>query len=116
MLQIAIEEYSLALKKGKQELRELSAAGRDTHPLVLDELLPPNASDVIVDVGLMEIPAERIVGVKSAGRVTAFTPSFRPLLEGKTEFANKWIHLCKAHLGATGIQDPILCYEYLGNF
>ena len=116
MLQMAIDEYSLALKKGKQEFRELSAAGRETHPLVLDEILPPNSSDVILDIGLLEIPAERIVGVKSAGRIAAFTPSFRPLLEGKTEFANKWIHLCKAHLGATGIQDPILCYEYLGNF
>ena len=116
MLQMAIDEYALALKKGKQEYRELAAAGKNTHPLVLDDILPVNSSDVIMDVGLLEIPSERIIGVKSAGRVTAFTPSFRPLLEGKTEFANKWIHLCKAHLGATGIQDPILCYEYLGNF
>ena len=116
MIQMATDEYSLALKKGQREYKELAAAGRRTHPLVLDEILPAVFTDSIQEVGLLEIPAERIVGVKSAGRITAFTPSFRPLLETKTEFAGKWINLCKAHLGEAGIQDPILCYEYLGDF
>lgn len=116
MIQIAQDEYALALKKGQKEYKELSAAGCNPHPLVLDEILPPSFTDSIQDVGLMEIPAERIVGVKSAGRITAFSASFRPLLESKTEFAGKWMNLCKAHLGEAGIYDPILCYEYLGDF
>jgi len=116
MLQMAADEYSLALKKGQREYKELTAAGRNPHPVVLDEILPPSFTDSIQEVGLLEIPAERIVGVKSAGRITAFTASFRPLLESKTEFAGKWMNLCKAHLGEAGIQDPILCYEYLGEF
>ena len=116
MMQMAIDEYALALRRGLKESRELSAAGKRSHPLVLDEILPENYPGAVQDVGLMEIPAVRIVGTKSAGRITAFSPSFRPLLSAKTEFANKWIHLCQAHLGESGIQDPILCYEYLGNF
>ena len=116
MLQMAAEEYSLALKKGQREFKELTAAGRNPHPTVLDEILPPSFTDSIQELGLLEIPAERIVGVKSAGRITAFTASFRPLLEPKTEFASKWMNLCKAHLSEAGIQDPILCYEYLGDF
>lgn len=116
MLQMAADEYSLALKKGQREYKELTAAGRNPHPLVLDEILPPSFTDSVQEVGLLEIPAERIIGVKSAGRITAFSASFRPLLESKTEFASKWMNLCKAHLGEAGIHDPILCYEYLGNF
>ena len=116
MMQMAIDEYALALRKGLKESRELSAQGKRSHPLVLDEILPENYPGVVVDVGLQEIPAERIVGTKTAGRITAFSPSFRPLLSAKTEFANKWMNLCRAHLGDTGIQDPILCYEYLGDF
>ena len=116
MLQMAADEYSLALKKGQREYRELTAAGRDPHPVVLDEILPPSFTDSIQELGLLEIPAQRIVGVKSAGRITAFSASFRPLLESKTEFAGKWMNLCKAHLGESGIHDPILCYEYLGDF
>ena len=116
MMQMAIDEYALALRRGQKESRERSAQGLNPHPQVLDEILPENFSGVVQDVGLLEIPAERIVGTKTAGRITAFSASFRPLLSAKTEFANKWIHLCQAHLGETGIQDPILCYEYLGNF
>ncbi len=114
--QTALEEYNQALRQGQKEYRELVMSGRPAHPLVLDELLPQNADQAVVEVGLVEIPTQRIVGVKSAGRVTAFTASFRPLLDGKSEFSNKWINLCQAHLGETGITDPILCYEYLGNF
>ena len=115
-IQIAKEEYEQALRKGQKEYRERVMAGLAPHPEVLDELLPESGACTVQDVGLMEIPAERIVGVKSAGRINALTASFRPLLDEKSEFATKWINLCKAHLGEAGIQDPILCFEYLGNF
>ena len=114
--QMAMEEFALALRQGQKEYRECNAAGRRAHPLVLDELLPEGTTGTVVEVGLVDIPSEKIVGIKSAGRVSAFTPEFRPLLDQKTEFGLKWINLCTAHLGHTGITEPILCYEYLGNF
>ena len=115
-IQVALEEYTQALRKGQKEYRELQLAGKPTNPLVLDEILPENNDYPVLDVGLVEIPAERIIGVKSAGRVSAFTASFLPLLDPQSEFGCKWINLCIAHLGETGITDPILCFEYLGNF
>ena len=116
MMQAAVEEYTQALRQGQKEYRELLMAGKSPYPVVLDEILPENGTESVVDVGMAEIPTERIVGVKSAGRITAFTATFQPLLEAKSEFGSKWINLCAAHLGDTGITDPILCYEYLGNF
>ena len=113
---MAGEEFAQALRLGQKEYKEAAAAGKRLHPLVLDELLDSAAVESIVDVGRMEIPAERIIGVKTAGRITAFTASFRPLLDQKTEFGAKWISLCEAHLSDAGITDPILCYEYLGDF
>ncbi len=115
-LQTARDEYARALRLGQKEAEELHAAGKRENPLVLDELLPEIDTLAVTDVGTMEIPAERIVGTKSGGRIAAFTPSFRPLLDSKSEFAAKWIALCDAHLGEQGIRDPITCYEYLGNF
>ncbi len=112
----AVEEYNQALKQGQKEYRERLMSGRNAHPLVLDDILPETNDYPAVDVGLVEIPSERIVGVKSTGRITAFTATFKPLLEVKSEFGTKWVNLCKAHLGDTGITDPIVCYEYLGNF
>lgn len=112
----AAEEYNLAYKQGLKEARELTAAGKDPYPAVLDEILADIPSDVVQEVGFVEIPAERIVGVKSAGRISAFSASFRPLLPTDSEFAHKWICLCDDNLGYAGIRDPIVCYEYLGNF
>ena len=115
-LQAARDEYAQALRNGQKEYRELVAAGKEPHPVVLEDILPDANSMTVKDIGLVEVPAQRIVGTKSAGRITSFTPTFRPLLKADSEFASKWAHLCAAHLGDTGIRDPIICYEYLGNF
>ncbi len=115
-LQLAKDEYIEALSRGKKEIRELTAAGKPTHPAVLDELLTDGGPEILQDLGLVEVPAERIVGTKSAGRITAFTPTFTPTLSADSEFGQKWIYLCQDHLGDEGIRDPITCYEYLGNF
>lgn len=112
----ATEEYAKALKEGQREYRERVLRRLPTNPAVLDDILDPDAAEMSVDVGLVNIPLNRIVGTKTAGRVAAFTPSFRPLLEPESEFGRKWISLCADHLGETGIQNPIECFEYLGDF
>ena len=112
----AAEEYAKALKEGLKEYKECTQKEMDGNPAVLDEILEEISAENCVSVGLVDIPIQRIVGTKSAGRVSAFTPSFRPLLEPETEFALKWINLCAAHLGEEGIQTPIECFEYLGIF
>ncbi len=108
----AREEYIAALKKAQKRQKELPV---DAAPLVLDEILPSVDTESAVNIGLVEIPAQYIVGTKSAGRISAFTPDFLPLLSLESEFAHKWMELCAAHLNE-GIRDPILCYEYLGRF
>ena len=112
----ATEEYEKALKEGQREHRECILRRIDPNPLVLDDILDPDVSEKWQDVGLVNIPINRIVGTKNAGRTTAFTHSFRPLMDPDTEFARKWIKLCADHLGDTGIQNPIECFEYLGEF
>ena len=112
----AAQEYEQALKTGLKEAKERTALGLNPNPEVLDEILPNIDEFTQQDVGLVEIPAERILGIKSSGRVLAFSASFLPLLDRKTEFANKWIALCGDHLSDEGIREPVLCFEYLGNF
>ena len=111
----AVEEYAKALKLGQKEVRECQARGRSVNPEVLHQLVGDVAADRSVSVGLVEIPTHRIVGTKTAGRISAFSPGFLPLLGRDSEFAQKWIELCAAHL-TEGIRDPIVCYEYYGNF
>ena len=112
----AISAYRLARKRGQRQYNEDLKKGISPYPAVLDELLADQAVVGRVELGTFELPIERIVGTVSAGRRTAFSRDFMPLLDEDTEFAMKWIGLCKAHLDETGIRDPIRCYEYRGDF
>ncbi len=112
----AREEYIHALRQGQKEIKSLLSKGLAPFPAVLDNILSEVSTESSVDAGLVEIPTQRIIGIKTAGRITAFSPSFLPLLGEDSEFAYKWIALCQDHLSDEGIRDPIVCFEYLGNF
>lgn len=112
----AVEQYSFALKLGQRYYRDALNRSLYPYPLVLDDFLDRRSLAGQAELGLVDIPAELIVGTKSASRTSALAGNFMPLLEEKSEFASKWISLCEAHLGAEGIRDPIRCYEYLGRF
>jgi len=107
--------YREALKKGLKEQRARAAKGLSTCLPVLDDFIPAERSMAAADLGVTEIPAEFIVGTKTRGRVNSFAPNFMPVLDVKTEFSDKWIRLCQAHL-AEGIREPIKVYEYLNRY
>ena len=110
-----LEDYKNALKSGQRTYRACVARGQSPYLAVLDDILV-NVNIVSQEpLGLVEIPAESIVGTKTSGRHTAFAPNFMPLLEADTEFAAKWSNLCEAHL-EEGIQNPILAYEFMNRF
>ncbi len=113
--QEAYEEYQQALKNAQREYRMLTAEGRDPYPAVLDHQTEYHEGCTLRNIGTMEIPIDRIVGVKSSGRTAAFTAGFAPLLPAESEFGIKWINLCASHL-SSGIREPIICYEFLGDF
>ena len=112
----AREEYLKARRLAQKEVRELRSQGKATEPAVLDDVFGQTYTATIQEVGIVNIPSRRIVGTKTAGRISAFSPGFLPLLDDETEFAQKWMHLCADHMSDEGIRNPIICYEYLGNF
>ena len=110
----ALTEYENAVKSGKKYYNNAISKGEDPYPIVLDEII--NMAEVSsVNIGLVDIPIDRIVGTYTGGRKNAFAGNFMPLMEAKTEFGMKWIDLFNYQVNE-GINDPILCYEYLGNF
>ncbi|MBQ9197272.1 MAG: BMP family ABC transporter substrate-binding protein [Clostridia bacterium] len=111
----AIEQYITALNAGRKYYRNCIARGQYPYPQVLDKLLENQETAGQVNLGLLEIPADRIVGTWVEGRKSAFAGNMMPLLDPNTEFGDKWINLCNAHL-EEGIRDPISCIEYLGKF
>ena len=82
---------------------------------MLDDIIPAERTATGINLGLVSIPAELIVGTKTRGRTNAFARNFMPLLAENSEFAQKWERLCQSHL-AEGIRDPIKVYEYMNRF
>ncbi len=114
--QEATDQYLKALKSGQRYRKDCVVRGRYPYPQVLDDILDDSMVAGQMDLGLVEIPSEQIVGTKAQGRKPAFAANFMPLLPINSEFGAKWVSLCMAHLGDEGIREPIKCYEYLGRF
>ncbi len=112
----AIEAYRAAHKKALKTYREDAERSRWPYPQVLDDVLDGGSVAGRIELGVINVPVERIVGTVSAGRTSVFSRDFMPLAEQNTEFGAKWITLCEAHLSDEGIRDPIRCYEYFGDF
>lgn len=109
------EEYSKACKLGKKEYRHRMMRGERPTVQVLDDILPSRGSYSEVPLGLIQIPADQLVGTKTGGRSSAFAANFMPILNAESEFAEKWSKLCDSHM-TEGIRDPIVAYEYMNKF
>ena len=112
----AVEAFRAAHKKAVKTYHEDMEHGRWPYPQVLDDILEGKNVAGRIELGVMNIPTDRVVGTVSAGRRSVFSRDFMPLAESNTEFGAKWISLCEAHLSDEGIRDPIRCYEYFGDF
>ncbi len=104
------------MRLGQKYYRENVSRGQSPYPQVLENIYPSSSSAARQDLGVLEIPTDAIVGTLADGRKSAFAGNFMPLLSEETEFADKWISLCEAHLGDKGITDPVSCIEYMGRF
>ena len=107
--------YKDALKLAQKEYRTCVQQGKPTSLPVLDELVSSTAISKGVDLGVLQVPAEFIIGTKTKGRVAAFATNFMPILDEESEFADKWKRLCEAHLNE-GIREPIKAYEYMNRY
>ena len=112
----ALAQYNTALKAGQKYYKTAVSRGKYPYPLVLDEILLESSIAGYDNLGILEIPTDSVIGTRFAGRKDALAGNFMPLLGPESEFAQKWMRLCEAHLSDEGIRDPIQCFEYLGRF
>ena len=107
--------YKEAVKKAQKEVKQCTNEGIDPYLPALDDLAPSEKILTEVNLGVMPVPTEFIVGTKTVSRANAFARNFMPLLAENTEFGMKWKSLCKSHL-EEGIHDSIKAYEYMNRY
>lgn len=112
---MSIAVYEKARKLAIKDFNNRSSHGIYPYLQVLDDIL--SYTDVVTEVnlGLMNIYLDQIVGTKTAGRSNAFAGNFMPLLESRSEFAIKWSQLYDTHI-EEGIHDPIKVYEFMNHY
>ena len=103
--------YKDALKLAQKDYRACVWEGKSPCLPVLDDFVSASNAANAVDLGIVQIPSELIVGTKTRGRTNAFSSNFMPILEDGTEFADKWKRLCNAHL----TEGYFGTYSHLGN-
>ena len=109
------EDYSRAYRLGKKDYQARMLRGVRPTLQVLDDFMPEKGSYSEMPLGLVQIPADQIVGTKTVGRSNSFSGNFMPILRETTEFASKWASLSTSHV-EEGIREPIKAYEYMNKF
>lgn len=108
-------EYEKAQKIGLKAFKAAVAKGESEYLPVLDEILEGKEIQNEVNLGLVQIPLDLIVGTSNVGRTYSFANNFMPILNYRTEFGAKWAELYDSQI-EEGIRDPIKVYEYLNKF
>lgn len=112
---MALYDYTGALRLGKKQYHASVSKGEYPYLPVLDEILANTDIVSEVNLGLIDVPLERIVGTKTQGRTQAFAGNFMPLLNERSEFGAKWANLYD-HQIHDGITEPIIAYEFMNRF
>ena len=107
--------YREALTKGQKEKRICINEGIEPYLPSLDKIVSSDKILTEIYIGVMQVPAEWIVGTRAASRANAFARNFMPLLAPHTEFGMKWGELCESHV-EEGIRDNVKVYEYMNRY
>ena len=110
-----MDAYTKARKEGLRVYQTAISSNTDPYLPVLEEQVPGLAQLSRLSLGVMSIPLERVIGSVSQGRSYAFASNFMPILEGGSEFAVKWAHLCDS-VESEGLNMPITVLEYMGYY
>ena len=109
------EIYEKVHKLAIKDFRSKTAKGMYPYLQVLDDILSYTNIVSEVNLGLVDIPLDQVVGTKTLGRTNAFASNFMPLLPESSEFAAKWCRLYDAHI-EEGIREPVKAYEFMNRF
>ena len=109
------EKYRTCSAKGKHIDARTPRYDRFQCPDELTAMLRPGKRIETEELGIMEIPVSKIVGIASICGKESYAGNFLPIASPKSSYAEAWCNIYLKYLNDVEIA-PILCYEYLGKF
>lgn len=108
--------YRKAHKAGQKATRRLLRKGSDPYLKVMDRVIDLSTTAERIDMGVMDIPIDKIAGITDAEKSELYTYDFLPLSAPNGEFASKWTRLYWYYLSNHAVCNPVACFEYMGKF
>ena len=109
---MAESDYYKALNDGLLNYYTHISHGETPFLPVLDDILENVSIVSRVELGLVDIPLDLIVGTSTYARTVSFASNFMPIVDDESEFADKWIKLSNDLL-FEGQREPVKAYEYM---
>lgn len=104
--------YANALRNQLKDKKQRVSA----YPAVLEALLNEDVDSCRVDLGVMDIPTNLIIGTAEySDLLQMYTKDFFPLANPNSELASKWRRVYQAFVAEPNSSE-IRCLEFLGKF
>lgn len=111
------EQYQKAYAMARKNLQDRKKQRLPVCPAALNTLLDEKMISYRLDLGILEIPTNLIVGVAEETEQTLlYTKEFLPVAVPNSDFADIWRSIYRAMLDTEETVDEIACFEYLGRF
>ena len=111
------EVYQQAYAMATRSLTKAKKQGLPVCPVALNTLMEERMISYHLDLGVMDIPTNLIVGVtEGTEKSSLYSKDFFPVSVPKSKFADQWRDLYRQCFSEEGLPGHIRCYEYLGKF
>ncbi len=100
----------------QKEARKAERMGIEKCPKELKHQLENKKIANTVELGIIEIPVDQIVGTAVFDEKNLYSPNFLPISSTNSPFAEQWCQLYLDYLSDKGWDSPIRCFEFLGRF
>ena len=110
------ETYSTAQNYARRVIRRNERNGIVNVLPALADVLEGEATSGKLELGVLEIPVDQIVGIATESGKENYTSDFLPVPSVKSDFAEAWCNLYLEFLSDKGLTDPVQCFEYMGKF
>ena len=108
--------YNYAHKCARKQMKKNREYGGEMHPKEIDAILKENADVERIDLGVMDIPVNQIIGVADCEGKERYAAGFLPVCPATSGYAEHWRELYINYKQDKGFLSRLYCYEYLGKF
>lgn len=110
------QRYLQVHQLAKRSVCKAERKRKEASPRELKYDMDKSATVDSIELGVVEIPVNQIVGTAVFGEKDLYSPDFMPVASANSPYAEQWCQIYMDYLSDEGWRSPIRCVEYMGHF